>query len=131
MIRALPAFVCVMTLATVVFAQDWNQWRGPNRDGYLPASPKLIDSLPDDGISPLWMSESDIPTGGGGGWSSPVVADGKVYVFAHVKQRREGVELPDEKYPKLEDDKRDKLPPEERDEYEAARREEQQQRREL
>ena len=60
-----------------------------------------------------------------------MVAGGHLYVFVHVKERREGVELPDEKYPKLEDEARDKLSPEQRDEYEAARREEQQQRREL
>ena len=123
-------FVLGFALPTAVWAQDWNQWRGPNRDGYLPASPALLNELPPEGISPVWMSENNFPTGGGGGWSSPVVAGERVYLFAHLKNRRDGVTLPDEKYPKLEDETREKLSKEELDEYEAARREEQQQRRE-
>ena len=41
----LIAFIVTVSLASAVFGQDWNQWRGPNRDGYLPASLALIDAL--------------------------------------------------------------------------------------
>ena len=131
MLHRTTAFVFLLTSASAAYAQDWSQWRGPDRNGHLPASPALIDALPDDGISPLWMSEGSVPTGGGGGWASPVVAGGRVYLFAHVKQRREGVELPEEKYPRLDDAAREKLSKEKYDEYEQARRDEQSRRRDL
>lgn len=61
---------------------DWPQWRGPDRNGVAPSSPKLIDSLPPDGPKLLWKSEY-IPFGWWGGWGSPVVAEGKVFLYVH------------------------------------------------
>lgn len=114
----------------VATAQQWNQWRGPHRDGLAAGSPRLLDALPREGLSPVWISESDVPTGGGGGWSSPLVAGDRVYVFAHLKSRREGVELPAEEFPKLDSADREKLSRDEQDEYERSRRAEQLRRRE-
>ena len=65
-------------------ASDWPQWRGPNRDGVAPASPKLLDRWPKGGPSLLWKSEW-IPACEEGGTGSPVVADGKVFVYANAK----------------------------------------------
>jgi len=50
---------------------DWWQWRGPNRDGTAPAIRENWDAKPP---AKLW----DVPCGPG--YSSPIVADGKVYV---------------------------------------------------
>jgi hypothetical protein len=64
-------------------SSDWPQWRGPNRNGIAPASPKLLDAWPKDGPPLLWKSEP-IPTGKygqEGGSGSPVVADGSVFMF--------------------------------------------------
>ncbi|MEI6519202.1 MAG: PQQ-binding-like beta-propeller repeat protein [bacterium] len=67
---------------------DWNQWRGPNRNGIAPDSPKLIDAWGPSGPVLMWKSEDKI-TGGpkkGGSFSnygSPVVARGKVYLYVH------------------------------------------------
>ena len=59
---------------------DWPQWRGPDRNGVAPSSPKLMDSLPADGPKLVWKSEY-IPFGWWGGWGSPVVAEGKVFLY--------------------------------------------------
>ena len=65
-------------------ATDWPQWRGPHRDGIAPASPRLLDHWPKDGPPQLWKSDW-IPACEEGGTGSPVVADGKVFVYANAK----------------------------------------------
>ena len=65
----LPAWACA----------DWPQWRGANRDGSSAVSLSLADSWPETGPKLLWESEP-IPSGDDGGFSSPVVADGLVYL---------------------------------------------------
>jgi len=54
------------------YAQDWPQWRGPNRDGSAP------------GFSSQWPKtlKEEWKVTVGLGHSSPVVAGGKIYVFA-------------------------------------------------
>ena len=54
------------------YAQDWPQWRGPNRDGSAPA------------LSSQWpkVLKEEWKVTVGLGHSSPVVAGGKIYVFA-------------------------------------------------
>ena len=51
-------FLWVAAVALMVspsLAEDWNQWRGPNRNGVIDTVP-LIDELPKDGIlEPLWV----------------------------------------------------------------------------
>ena len=36
--------------------QSWPQWRGPNRDGVVLNSPKLMDEWPKEGPPLLWKS---------------------------------------------------------------------------
>lgn len=63
----------IALLAQPLSAQDWPQWRGPHRDGHVEefASPaKWLDSL-----NLVWKVEA------GAGLSSPVVADGKIYLL--------------------------------------------------
>lgn len=60
-------------------AEDWNQWRGPNRNGVLSHSVRLLDSIPNEGLTELWASET-IPTQDDGGFGSPVIAGGRVYL---------------------------------------------------
>jgi outer membrane protein assembly factor BamB len=62
---------------------DWPQWRGPTRDGVAGPGPKLADAWPEGGPKLLWKSDP-IPSGKfgqEGGSGSPVVADGKVFLF--------------------------------------------------
>lgn len=54
-------------------AADWPQWRGPNRGGVWNES-GILQSFPQGGLKVRWR----VPVGPG--WSSPVVAQGRVYV---------------------------------------------------
>src|SRR5687768_7585954 len=55
-------------------AQDWPQWRGPARDGVLPSASVLRE----------WPRSAKLvwKTAIGGGYSSPVAAQGALYVIA-------------------------------------------------
>lgn len=122
----MPRLVLRSSLLCLIFASsavaaDWPQWRGPNRDGTAPTSPPLIGALPAEGLKPAWVSES-LTGGFAGGWGSPIVADGKVYLFVHFKTQKTEGELPKRKYPYLADDKRGHLTPAEYEEYEKNRR---------
>ncbi|HWG42352.1 MAG TPA: PQQ-binding-like beta-propeller repeat protein [Gemmataceae bacterium] len=72
----LTSFVCGFTISPV-FAEDWPQWLGPRRDN---SSKEKV--APWKGkLKVLWRK----PTGEGN--SSPVVAAGRVYVHAKVKDK--------------------------------------------
>ena len=103
-------------------AADWNQWRGANRDGVATASPRLLDALPDAGLRPVWINTTDVKQANGGGWSSPIVADGRVYLFAHAKTKVADVAA--KKFPWLPPEKRVGMSDEEYQEYERNRRDE-------
>lgn len=67
--------VCVLTAHTPVAlrADDWPQWRGPNRDGVWSES-GLLQFFPAAGLKVRWR----VPAGWG--FSSPVVAQGRVFL---------------------------------------------------
>lgn len=115
-------FVCLVA-GSPAFAEDWGEWRGAGRDGVAANSPKLIDALPSTGLKPAWVSEK-IPSGFNGGWGSPVVTGGRVYLYAHSKELKPGKKLPKRKYPWLAPDKRGHLTPAEYQQYEVNRRDE-------
>ena len=72
----------VLLLGSSAHGQEsWPQWRGPDRDGILSSFSAPI-AWPDH-LSMKWKQEI------GSGYASPVVSDGKVYVFS----RQEGREL--------------------------------------
>ncbi len=56
-------------------ADDWPQWRGPNRDG-ISRETGLLQAWPSAGPKRVWLSR-DI----GIGYSAPVVAGGKVFIM--------------------------------------------------
>lgn len=58
--------------ATAVSAQEWTQWRGPARDGSV--SGKNVPAAWPESLKRSWRVEI------GEGYSSPVVADGHVFV---------------------------------------------------
>jgi len=117
------SLMLVSGAAIAADSSQWNQWRGAQRDGVDHASPPLINKLPENGLKPVWISES-ITSGMNGGWSSPVVAGGKVYLYAHSKQVKDGIKLPKRKFPWLPPDKRGHLTPAEYSQYEVDRRDE-------
>jgi len=63
----------LLLLAAASQADDWPQWRGPNRDGVW-AETAILQSFPSDGLKVRWRAKV------GPGWSSPVVAKGRVYL---------------------------------------------------
>ena len=73
------ALLVVILFGPAIQAGDWPQWLGPNRDGASPekvepwkANPKTLWSVP-----------------AGEGFSVPVVAGGRVFVHARVKDKQE------------------------------------------
>jgi outer membrane protein assembly factor BamB len=73
--KALPygLLVTILVCGSTLSAQDWNQWRGPSRDGAVTAA-----------STPTWPSawkrawRADV----GEGYSSPVVSNGRVFVHS-------------------------------------------------
>ncbi|UCE60572.1 MAG: PQQ-like beta-propeller repeat protein [Phycisphaerales bacterium] len=75
-------FVCLVVISTLVanvglatvFAEDWPQWRGPNRDGVWPET-GIVESFSAAELDIVWRAEI------GRGYSGPIVSDGRVYVM--------------------------------------------------
>jgi outer membrane protein assembly factor BamB len=79
LIRKMVVLQCVLTgvLFTLwgpAHADDWPQWRGPQRDGVW-REEGLIDELPSGQLDIEWSVEV------GPGYNGPTVADGRVYVM--------------------------------------------------
>lgn len=105
-------------------AGDWSQWRGSLRNGVATAGPPVIHELPQEGIEPVWIATSALASAAGGGWSSPVVAEGRVYLFTHKKSKVGDGPLPPKKYPYLPPDQRAGMSDEDYEKYEQNRRDE-------
>lgn len=115
--------VMVPILAVTTAAGEWPQWRGPGRSGTAATGVELRTSLPEGGLVPRWISAETFVTGGG--WSSPIVAAGRVHVYVHRQRLKPGANPPPPQYPNLPDDKKAALSPQELDAYEELRVEEQ------
>jgi outer membrane protein assembly factor BamB len=73
--KAIPGAVLGILLGTrAALATDWPQFRGPNRDGNWDEK-GILESFPSEGLKIGWRHPV------GGGWSSPVVVQGRVFVF--------------------------------------------------
>jgi len=66
------ALLLFLLAASSVSAQEWNQWRGPGRDGFV--SEKNAPTAWPEKFEHTWRVEI------GEGYSSPVVANGRVFV---------------------------------------------------
>jgi outer membrane protein assembly factor BamB len=79
--RAVISWIPVILFITGSLAPgaDWNQWRGPNRNGVATDDTPLATEWPEEGLTLLWESEA-IPSDHYGGHGSAVVAGGKVYL---------------------------------------------------
>ncbi len=67
--------VCFVGLSS--HADDWPQWMGPKRDNVW-REDGILDKFPKDGAKVLWKTPI------GGGYASPSIAKGKVYVTDFV-----------------------------------------------
>ncbi|MBI1916197.1 MAG: PQQ-binding-like beta-propeller repeat protein [Planctomycetes bacterium] len=72
----LVATLTVALLATTVRADDWPQWRGPNRYGVWRET-GILKAIPPSGLKYRWRARI------GNGYSGPVVAQGRVFVTDH------------------------------------------------
>jgi len=81
--RACPFRICCALLAasvTIVFAtvglyaEDWPQWRGVDRDGNW-TDTGIVEQFPDTGLKVIWRVST------GGGFAGPAVAGGRVFVL--------------------------------------------------
>ncbi len=72
--RLLSFVLVVFVLEHAIAAQDWPQWRGPARDGSVPAA-SAPTTWP-NAFSPAWKVDV------GEGYSSPVVAGGRIFVHS-------------------------------------------------
>jgi outer membrane protein assembly factor BamB len=69
----LSGFAVSLLLPAALRAEDWPQWRGLNRDGVC-GEADLLQTFPATGLKIRWR----VPVGWG--FSSPVVAQGRVYL---------------------------------------------------
>jgi outer membrane protein assembly factor BamB len=76
--KALLAAALTLSLlpAVVLRADDWPQWRGPNRDGVWRET-GILAAIPEGGLTIRWRARI------GNGYSGPVVAQGRVFVTDH------------------------------------------------
>lgn len=80
--RCIDALVCACLLTGIscssAIAQDWTQWRGPNRDGAVAsfAAPKVWP----DKLKTIWKTPVGI------GHSSPVVVGKRVYLHSRLDE---------------------------------------------
>jgi outer membrane protein assembly factor BamB len=72
--RYLIVVCALITGVSSAFAQDWTQWRGPARDGMVPAA--VIPKQWPQAVKRGWQVEI------GEGYSSPVVANGRAYLHS-------------------------------------------------
>ena len=69
---------------------DWNQWRGPERDGKLPGL-ELPTTLDDQQLRKVWSIPLE-PS-----YSGPLVVGDRVYTTQTIKQKHEAVTAHDRK----------------------------------
>jgi outer membrane protein assembly factor BamB len=79
----------ILIFPRLLVADNWPQWRGPQRDG-LSRETGLLAEWPKDGPKLLWKTD-DI----GRGYSSPAVVDDRLYVMANEGLENEFVEALD------------------------------------
>ena len=85
MYRLAGALCIVSILPGMPVAADWNEWRGPQRNGVVEKGPPLLDAWPLAGPKRVWVSEARVRSGDtvkAGGLGSLVVAGGRVYCLA-------------------------------------------------
>src|SRR5437879_1983325 len=77
--RNIPWILLLLIHGRLV-ASDWPQWRGPNRDGVWTES-GILSSFPSTGL----VLKLQVPAGFG--YSSPIIADGMLYLSDLVVEK--------------------------------------------
>jgi outer membrane protein assembly factor BamB len=79
-LRPLIHFVLMVAMASVATAMDWPQWRGPDRNG-ISTETGWLDRWPDAGPKTAWKAQVGL------GFSSFVIADGRVFTVGHAEEK--------------------------------------------
>jgi len=95
MYTRLPAFLAAsfVACAVPVLAADWPQWRGPDRTG-VSKETGLLKEWPKEGPKQLWKNNEV-----GGGYSTPSVAGGRVYLLGSKDGQEYLIVLETENHP--------------------------------
>ncbi len=80
--RAVLGLFAFSLLVPAAMADDWPQWRGPNRDGVWRET-GLLEKFPQPQIKLRWRAPIS------SGYSGPTVADGRVYVTDRVTEPKQ------------------------------------------
>jgi WD40 repeat protein len=72
-VSAAAALLIGLHCAAILRADDWPQWRGPDREGIWRES-GIVRAIPPTGLKVLWRARVGL------GWSAPAVAMGRVFV---------------------------------------------------
>ncbi|MEM7697537.1 MAG: PQQ-binding-like beta-propeller repeat protein [Verrucomicrobiota bacterium] len=89
--KALTAFLTTL-LTTATFAEDWPQWLGPDRDGRW-SECCVLTEFPEEGPEILWRADVGL------GYSSPTVADGRVFLSDYLLEEGEITNNPGSRTP--------------------------------
>jgi outer membrane protein assembly factor BamB len=81
--NSLLCALCVSAVTLPALAENWPQYRGPDRSGIV--TDKDISTTWPDELKEVWRAST------GAGFASPVAADGKVYSF-YVADKKETLE---------------------------------------
>lgn len=76
-----PLWILPLLIHGTMIASDWPQWRGPNRDGAWTES-GILSSFPSAGLVPKCKVTV------GFGYSSPIIANGMLYLSDLVVEKR-------------------------------------------
>jgi outer membrane protein assembly factor BamB len=81
------AWAALLLIAQRAAADDWPQWRGPNRDG-ISREKGLLQQWPEAGPKLLWQAK-DL----GAGYSTPAVVGERIYLMGSEGDDKEFVEV--------------------------------------
>ena len=80
--RDIILIACFLVFSMVLFAQDWPDWRGENRDAIWKES-GIVEEFESDALLHKWSVEI------GSGYSGPTVANNKVYVTDRIEKPKQ------------------------------------------
>ena len=78
----LISLFAVVLAVTPASAEDWPQWRGPNRDG-ISKEKGLLQEWPTEGPTLVWQKNEL-----GDGYSTPAIANGRIFLINNQGLRR-------------------------------------------
>jgi outer membrane protein assembly factor BamB len=79
--KIIVLFLLSTSFFALSFADEWPQWRGPDRNGYSKEK-NLLTVWPDGGLKLLWSAEKL-----GDGYSSASIAGGDIYITGVIANR--------------------------------------------